>query len=272
MKVSAARNNVQESGVRSGPPIVFAHGYGCDQAMWRYVVPFFQDRYRVILFDHVGFGQSDATAWSPVRHGTLQGYSADLLELLHDLEITGAVLVGHSVAAMIGVLAAVEEPTLFRDLIMVCPSPRYIDDPSSHYVGGFSAVDIEDLIATLEANQLGWSAAMAATTMGNPDRPELGNELYESFCRLDPKVASVFARATFTADNRSDLARLRTRTLILQCSEDVIAPREVGAYVHKNVVGSTFVELKATGHCPNLSAPAETAAAIRAYLDAHDSA
>jgi sigma-B regulation protein RsbQ len=262
-----ARNNVQQTGRLDGQPIVFAHGFGCDQAMWRFVAPAFESDYRVVLFDHVGFGASDLAAWDPRRHSALTGYADDLVELLEELDLREVIFVGHSVAAMIGALAAIRAPERFAHLVMVGPSPRYIDDPETGYVGGFADPDIDDLLLGLESNQVGWSTAMAPVIMGNPARPELGEELTESFCRTDPRVASTFARATFRSDNRADLPRLAVPTLILQCCDDAIAPAAVGQYVHERIAGSTLVELNATGHCPNLSAPEETTAAIRAYLD-----
>jgi sigma-B regulation protein RsbQ len=262
-------NNVRETGRAGASPIVFAHGFGCDQQMWRLVAPEFESQYRVILFDHIGFGGSDKSAWDPQRHSSLRGYADDLLALLRELDLSEVIFVGHSVAAMIGVLAAIDEPQRFAQLVLVGPSTRYLDDPASGYVGGFTQPDIDELLDTLDSNYLGWSAAMAPAIMGNPDRPELGTELTESFCRTDPKVAAAFARATFLSDNRSDLPRLRVPTLILQCSSDVIAPQSVGRYVHEQISNSELVQLEATGHCPNLSAPAETTAAIQAYLDRH---
>jgi sigma-B regulation protein RsbQ len=266
---AAIRNNVHQSGQRTGPVIVFAHGYGCDQAMWRFVVPAFETDHRVVLFDHIGFGGSDLSAWDETRHSSLRGYADDLLALLADLELRQIVFVGHSVSAMIGLLAALDEPDRFAQLVMVGPSPRYIDDPATGYIGGFSRADVDDLLHTLGCDHLGWSAAMAPVIIGNPDRPELGQELTASFCRTDPRVATAFARATFLSDNRADLARLTIPALILQCSRDVIAPVQVGRYVHQQLVHSEFVQLAATGHCPNLSAPEETTAAIRGYLDRH---
>ncbi len=264
-----ARNNVRVSGQPQGQPIVFAHGYGCDQAMWRFVAPTFEPEYRVVVFDHVGFGGSDLAAWSAQRYGTLQAYADDLLEIIRELDLRDVVFVGHSVAAMIGVLAANAEPRRFAHLILLGPSPRYIDDMEAGYVGGFSESEIDELLEALEGNHLGWSAGMAPVIMGNPDRPELGRELTESFCRTDPRVALTFARATFRSDNRADLARVTVPTLVVQCAQDAIAPEVVGAYVHEHIATSELVALRATGHCPNLSAPGETAAAIGSYLQRH---
>jgi len=258
------RNNVTEHGVPGGQPMLLAHGFGCDQSMWRYVWPAFSDEYRIVLFDHVGYGGSDASAFDRRRYSSLAGYAADVVAICDELDLEDVVFVGHSVSAMIGVLAARERPERFGRLVLVGPSPRYLDDEG--YVGGFSEEDIEGLLESLESNYLGWSSAMAPVIMGNPDRPELGEELVNSFCRTDPEIAAAFARATFLSDNRGDLEHVRTPSLVLQCSEDAIAPVVVGEYVHERLADSRFVLLDATGHCPNLSAPDETVAAIKAFL------
>jgi sigma-B regulation protein RsbQ len=259
-----ARNNVKVSGQPDGRPMIFAHGFGCDQHMWRLVAPSFEADHRVVLFDHVGAGGSDLSAYDPERYGDLRGYADDVSEICQALELTDAVFVGHSVSAMIGVLASIRDPRHIGRLVLVGPSPRYIDDEG--YVGGFGREDIEELLESLSSNFLGWSSAMAPAIMGNPERPELGEELTESFCRTDPDIAARFARATFLSDNRADLAGVSVPTLVLQCSDDVIAPVVVGEYVHREIPGSEFVLLAATGHCPNLSAPAETTEAIRAFV------
>jgi sigma-B regulation protein RsbQ len=233
--------------------------------MWRLIAPSFENDYRIVLFDHVGHGQSDASRYDPEKYGTLDGYAADVLEICHDLDLTDTIFVGHSVSAMIGVLAAIAEPERFDKLVLIGPSPRYIDD--SDYVGGFKPNDIETLLDFLDSNQLEWSRTMAPVIMGNPDRPELAAELTDSFCRTDPEIARDFARVTFTSDNRADLPKVKTPSLILQCSQDAIAPEPVGRYVHRHLPESTLVLMRATGHCPNLSDPAETAAAIRAFLE-----
>lgn len=259
----AKRNNIQVRG--SGPrAMVFAHGFGCDQNMWRFVAPEFERDYRTVLFDHVGAGQSDLNVYDPARYSNLQGYADDLLEIGRELRLENAVFVGHSVSAMIGALASLQDPGMFESLIMVGPSPRYIDD--GEYKGGFSAQQIEELLSFLEENHMGWSTQMAPVIMGNPDRPELGEELTNSFCRTDPEIAKAFARVTFMSDNRADLPRISARTLVLQCSEDIVAGQQVGEYVQKQIPRSELVMLKATGHCPNLSAPDEVIAAIRAFV------
>jgi sigma-B regulation protein RsbQ len=258
------RNNVRVSGRYDAPAIVFAHGFGCDQHMWRFVTPAFEDTHRIIVFDHVGAGGSDLGAYSRERYGTLQGYADDVLEIYRELELTNTIFVGHSVSAMIGVLAALRDPDRFSKLILIGPSPRYIDDDD--YVGGFTQPDIEALLDSLDSNYFGWSQAIAPVIMGNGDRPELASELTNSFCRTDPEIAKHFAHVTFLSDNRDDLHGLKTPTLILQCAEDAIAPRVVGEYVHAQIPQSELMLMRATGHCPNLSAPAETIAAIKAFL------
>ena len=256
--------NVRVSGQPDGQPMVFAHGFGCDQNMWRYVAPHFEDRFRVVLFDHLGSGGSDASAYDVERHSSLDGYAEDVLSVCRALELTDVVLVGHSVSAMVAVLAANREPERFAKLVLVCPSPRYIDDDG--YTGGFSATDIDELLDSLESNYLGWSSAMAPVIMGNADRPALGDELTASFCRTDPDIARRFARATFLSDSRADLPGVAQPTLVLQCTDDVIAPTSVGEYVRDSIPDSTLVMLEATGHCPNLSAPDKTIEAIEDFV------
>jgi len=257
------RNNVHVTG--DGPPMMFVHGFGCDQRMWRLVTPAFQDTHRLVLFDHVGAGRSDASAYDRKKYGSLDGYATDVLEICHALGVRDVIFVGHSVSAMIGVLAAKREPNLFKALVLVGPSPRYIDDTG--YVGGFSKADIDGLLDALDSNYLGWSRSMAPAIMGNPDRPDLGEELTNSFCQTDPEIAAQFARVTFFSDNRHDLEAVRVPTLILQCADDVIAPKAVGEYMHRQMPVSELVLMNATGHCPNLSAPEETVTAIKTFLD-----
>jgi sigma-B regulation protein RsbQ len=259
-----ARHNVRVHGPADGQPLLFAHGFGCDQNMWRFVAPRFADHYRVVLFDHVGAGGSDLASYDAARYSSLAGYADDVVQIIDALDLRDVVFVGHSVSSMIGVLAEKARPELFAALVMVGPSPRYIDDED--YVGGFTEADITELLGSLDSNYLGWSSAMAPVIMANPERPELGQELTSSFCRTDPEVARQFAHVTFLADSRDDLASVSAPTLVLQCSNDVIAPVEVGRYVHEAIPGSTLTVLEATGHCPNLSAPEETTAAIEAFL------
>lgn len=257
------RNNVHVSGAGSRT-MMFAHGFGCDQHMWSEVARRFEPDFRVVLFDHVGAGQSDLSAYDAAKYARLEGYADDVVEIGRALDLQGAVFVGHSVSAMIGALASLQAPGMFSDLVMVGPSPRYVDDEG--YVGGFSHEQVEELLDFLADNHLGWSMAMAPAIMGNPDQPELGQRLTNSFCATDPEITRQFARTTFFSDNRADLPRLEARTLILQCREDIIAPPCVGEYVHAQVPNSTYVLLDATGHCPNLSAPDQVTAAIRAFV------
>ncbi|MGH6716069.1 MAG: alpha/beta fold hydrolase [Bradyrhizobium sp.] len=257
------RNNVQVRGA-GDRVMMFAHGFGCDQNMWRFVAPAFEKGFRTILFDHVGAGESDLSAYDKAKYSSLAGYAEDVVEIGRELGLEDAVFVGHSVSSMIGVLAAEKAPGMFGKLVLVGPSARYIDDEG--YAGGFSAKQIEELLDFLESNHMGWSAQMAPMIMGNPDRPELGQELTNSFCRTDPEIAKAFARVTFTSDNREDLARLTVPTLVLQCSEDIIAGQEAGDFVNRTIPNSRMIVLKATGHCPNLSAPDEVVSAMRTFV------
>ncbi|MGW8065223.1 alpha/beta fold hydrolase [Streptomyces ziwulingensis] len=259
------RNNVTVTGNLLGRTVVLAHGFGCDQNMWRLTVPALARDYRVVLFDYVGAGRSDLSAFSEDRYGSLDGYAEDVVEVCEALDLRDAVFVGHSVSAMIGVMAAKKAPERIGALVMVAPSPRYVDDEG--YRGGFSAEDIDELLMSLESNYLGWSAAMAPVIMGNADRPDLGEELKNSFCATDPDMARVFARTTFLSDSRDDLREVHVPTLILECTQDAIAPREVGAFVHQAIPGSKLVTLDATGHCPHLSAPEATNEAIIGFLE-----
>ena len=257
------RNNVSVRGAGS-TAMMFAHGFGCDHNMWRFVAPAFENCYRTVLFDHVGAGGSDLGAYSFEKYSSLQGYADDIVEIGRALDLKDALFVGHSVSSMIGILAAAHTPELFKALVLVCPSPSYINN--GDYSGGFARDQIEELLESLDSNYMGWSATMAPVIMGNPDRAEWGEELTNSFCRTDPEIAKNFARATFLSDHRSDLAGVQVPTLILQCSQDVIAPPYVGEYVHRHIPGSKLVIMRATGHCPNLSAPDETIAAIKMFL------
>jgi sigma-B regulation protein RsbQ len=258
------RNNVTVTGNPGGRTVVLAHGFGCDQNMWRLTLPALVDHYRVVLFDYVGAGRSDLSAFSEKRYSSLDGYAQDVVDVCEELDLRDAVFVGHSVSAMVGVLAADRAPERIGALVMIAPSPRYIDDEG--YRGGFSEQDIDELLTSLESNYLGWSAVMAPVIMGNAERPELGEELKNSFCATDPDMARVFARTTFLSDSRDDLKTVKVPTLVLECTQDAVAPREVGAYVHQAVPGSTLVTLDATGHCPHLSAPEATNEAITAFL------
>ncbi|HEX6159649.1 MAG TPA: alpha/beta hydrolase [Thermoanaerobaculia bacterium] len=259
------RNNVKVTG-RGTRPMLLAHGFGCDQNMWRYLAPAFEDDYRLILFDYVGCGRSDVSAYDPERYSSLEGYAEDLLDICAALDLHDAIFVGHSVSCMIGLLAAKREPGRFAKLIMVGPSPRYINEEG--YVGGFERKDLEELLDLMDKNYIGWASFLAPVVMKNPERPDLVHELEESFCSTDPRITRRFAEVTFFGDNRADLHGHAPPSLILQCSDDAIAPLPVGQYVHRNLGGSTLRVLEATGHCPHMSHPEETIAAIREYLSA----
>ncbi|MDO9415478.1 alpha/beta fold hydrolase [Pararhizobium sp.] len=257
------RNNVWISG-EGDTTMVFAHGFGCDQTMWRCVAPTFSARFRTVLFDHVGSGNSDLSAYDFSKYQTLQGYAADVNELLDYLGGDHVIFVGHSVSAMIGMLADLDKPNRIIRHVMIGPSPCYVND--LEYVGGFERSDIDQLLQSLEANYLGWSRKMAPVIMGAPDRPALGQELTDSFCRTDPEIAKHFARATFLSDHRAELHRLRTRSLILQCDDDVIAPLTVGRYMHRQMPNSVLRVVRNVGHCPQLSAPNECLDAMNEFL------
>lgn len=259
------RNNVRVGGTDGKPTMVFAHGFGCDQNMWRYVAPAFADTHRLVLFDYVGCGQSDLGAFDGARYATLDGYAQDLLEVCEALDVRQAVLVGHSVSAMIGLLAAIRQPSRFSRLVMIGPSPRYINDPP--YVGGFERDDVENLLSLMDHNYIGWAAALAPMVIGDPDRPDVTAELERSFCSTDPQAARTFARATFFADNRADLPRAPVPSLILQVRDDALAPMAVGRYLADHMPLSELVVLEATGHCPHMSHPQLTIDAIRNDLE-----
>ena len=256
-------HNVLESGAPDARVLLFAHGFGCDHNMWRYVAPHFEADHRVVLFDHVGSGGAEQP-YDAERYATLEGYADDVVRICDELDLRDVVFVGHSVSAMIGVLAQLRAPGRISALALVAPSPRYIDDLD--YTGGFTRTDIDDMLASLSSNYLGWSSAMAPVVMGNAERPELGEELTQSFCRADPDIAERFARATFLSDNRADLPLVSVPTLVMQCRDDLIAPMVVGEYVAAAVPDSSLVVLEASGHCPNLSAPDEVIKALETFL------
>jgi sigma-B regulation protein RsbQ len=246
--------------------MLFAHGFGCSQAMWRFITPAFADTHRLILFDYVGSGSSQLSAYNPERYNNLNGYAQDVLDICAALQLRDVIFVGHSVSCMIGLLAALKEPTRFERLIMIGPSPRYLNDAPADYVGGFERKDIDQLLQTMEKNYIGWANFLAPIIVNDPDKPEVTQELNQSFCSTDPVIARQFAQVTFLSDNRSDLAKVQTPVLVIQCSNDLIAPMEVGQYTHEHLANSQLTILNATGHCPHMSAPDETIQAIKTYL------
>lgn len=252
---------------RGSRPMVFAHGFGCDQNMWRLITPAFEEEYKIILFDYLGHGQSDASAYSSARYNSLAAYAEDVLDICESLRLESVIFVGHSVSAMVGILAANKKPELFHKLVLIGPSPCYINQED--YYGGFSHEDIASLLQSLESNYLGWSSTMAPVIMGNADRPELGEELNNSFCSTNPEIARQFAQVTFLSDNRQDLPKLQVPALVVQCTEDVIAPEPVGRYVATQIKDAELALLEVSGHCPHLSAPEETIRVMKEFLNKH---
>lgn len=263
METVRKRNNVNVRG-RGQKVMLFAHGFGCDQAMWRYVTPAFEDDYKVVLFDYVGSGKSDWSAYDPRRYATLDGYARDVLDVIEALDLREVIFVGHSVSSMIGMLAAIQAPERFERLVMIGPSPCYVNRPG--YIGGFEQKDIEGLLDLMDKNYIGWAQFLAPVVMKNAEKPELAGELQESFCATDPRMTKQFAHATFLSDNRADLAKLKIPALILQCSEDAVAPDAVGRYLAAALKGSTMKQMAATGHCPHMSHPQETIQLMKEYL------
>ncbi|TVR79226.1 MAG: alpha/beta hydrolase [Chitinophagaceae bacterium] len=257
------RNNINISG-KGKQPMVFAHGYGCSQNMWRFVAPAFEKDYKIVLFDHVGSGKSDLSAYDFEKYNSLKGYADDLIEICDELHLQNVILVGHSVSCMIAVLAAAKRPELFDKLVLVGPSPRYIND--NEYHGGYKKQDIDELIKAVESDYLCWSSFITPVIIGDSEKPEYSEELRDSFCSMDPEIAKHFAKVTFRGDNREDLSKVSNSTLIIQCQSDVIAPVQVGEYVHKKMPDSKYLLLDISGHCPHLTAPEQVISGMQAFL------
>ena len=258
-----ARNNVKVFG-EGKQPLLFAHGFGCDQNMWRFVAPAFEQDFRIVLFDYVGAGKSDLSSYNAARYGSLDGYAEDVLDICEALDLSDVIFVGHSVSGVIGMLASIREPHPFSRLILIGPSPCYLNAPD--YEGGFERADIEGMLAMMDKNYMGWAHYLAPVVMGNPGEPALSDELEQSFCSTDPVIARRFAEVTFYGDNREDLPKVSIPSLILQCAEDVIAPEGVGHYLNRSLQNSTLQLMKATGHCPHMSHPEETIRLMKEYL------
>ncbi|MCB2379763.1 alpha/beta hydrolase [Hymenobacter sp. BT635] len=259
------RNNVRVLG-RGPRKLVFVNGFGCDQSMWRYLLPAFSDsqHFTMILYDHVGAGQSVAAAYEPGKYSSLQGYAQDLLDICERLDLNEVTLIGHSVGGMIGTLAAIAEPARFQQLLLLCPSPCYLNDDG--YRGGFDRPDLEAMLTFMETDYVGWADTFGPFIMGAPDRPSLAAELIHSLCQTNPAIAQQFARVTFLSDNRADVGHLQQPCLLIDCEQDLIAPPEVGAYLQAAIPGAQLVTLPVAGHCPQLSAPVQTLNAIEAFL------
>jgi len=260
----ARRHNARISGAGQ-TTLLFAHGFGCDQTVWREVTAAFEDRYRIVVFDHAGAGACDSSAYDDFRHSSLMGYAEDVLALGRELQAERLVLIGHSVSAMIGALAAIRQPDLFDLMVMIGPSACYLNDGA--YRGGFDGPELEEFLALLETNFQGWGTALALLAMGNSDRPELADGLRDRICRTDPATAGVFARLTFFTDLRAEITRVTTPTVILECQDDPIAPDTATGFVHQAIPGSRLIRMAATGHCPHLSHPGEVVATLRDILD-----
>ena len=263
MQTAIQRNNVTVTG-KGDKFMILAHGFGSDQNTWRSITPAFEDDYKIVLFDYVGAGKSDPTAFDAARYSTLSGFAQDVLEICEELSIRDALFVGHSVSSMIGMLAAIQQPSYFSRLVFIGPSPRYINDEG--YTGGIDAQDLRELLEVMDYNYLGWAAQLAPMVMGNPDRPHLGESLSNSFCATNPVMAKNFAKVTFWSDNRKELPKLTIKSLTLQCTDDMLAPLAVGEYIQQHTPGNDLVVLKATGHCTHLSAPGEIVEEIKKYL------
>jgi sigma-B regulation protein RsbQ len=259
------RNNVRITG-RGTRTLLFVNGFGCDQSIWRFVTPALSEHFQLVLFDHVGAGLSDTSAYDPGRYASLSGYAHDVLEICQELHLQAVTLVGHSVGAMIGILAAIQQPQLFQQLFLLCPSPCYLNEGSYH--GGFERRDLEDMLAFMDKDFVGWADYVTPLIMGNPNRPSLTAELAHSFCQNDPTIARQFARVTFLGDNRADLIQCRTPCLLVQCAEDLIAPLAVGTYLHEALPHAQLITLPVAGHCPHVSAPTETLDALEAFIAA----
>jgi sigma-B regulation protein RsbQ len=257
------RNNVTIIG-EGKETLMFAHGFGCDQSAWKYIISAFSPDYKLILFDYVGSGNADHSAYDSLRYNSLNGYAEDIIEICKELKIENAVFIGHSVSCMIGVLVAIKNPTAFKKMVFIGPSPYYLNDQD--YIGGFEKEDLDGLFKLMDDDYIAWSHSTAPAIMGKHNVPILGEELTESFCSMDPEIAKSFARVTFLSDNRKDLSYIPIESLTLQCSEDMIAPLEVGNYIKANTPNNKLVVLKATGHCPHMSAPEETIDAIKDFL------
>jgi sigma-B regulation protein RsbQ len=261
---AATRLNAHVAGPAGARPVVLVHGFGCDQSMWRHVAPELAADHRVVVLDLVGAGGSDLDSYDLERYSRLEAHAEDVVALCRELELQDVALVGHSVSAMIAVVAHLAAPDLFSALVLIGPSARYLDD--GDYVGGFTRSDIDDLLETMDSNHLGWQNPLAGMVMANPDRPELAAELEATFCRNRPEIARHFAGVTFLGDNRDDLPKVAVPTLVVQTRHDAIAPVSAGEFVHHNIPDSRIVFIEGHGHVPHLSSPPETLKAIREFL------
>lgn len=245
--------------------VLFAHGYGCDQTVWQRVRPAISALTTTVAFDITGAGLSDLSHFQPHgRHSSLEGYACDLIEVCEALDTRSITLVGHSVSAIIGVIAAVKKPDLFDSLVLVAPSACYLN--LRDYQGGLDEQQLAGLMELMGSNFSNWADVVTPIIMGNPDRPALATELSHSFCRWNEAAAKHFAYLTFMSDCRSYLPLVKPDCLIIECIDDAIAPRSAVAHLHGALPRSAAVKLQAQGHCPHVSAPQETAQAITRHL------
>lgn len=263
MNTVIERNHVRVIG-EGHQIIVMAHGFGCDQNMWQYITPYFKEQYKIVLFDYVGSGKSDMSAYDAEKYNSLHGYKQDLLEVIEALDLEQVIYFGHSVSSMIGLLAAIEQPQKFKQMIMIGPSPCYLND--EHYKGGFEKSDVEDLLSMMEMNFAGWASFMAPFAMGNEGTSPITEELENTFVSCNPQIAKQFAEVTFYSDYRDTIAKLQVPTLIMQCANDSVVPVEVGYYLHKNIKNSELVILDTRGHYPHISEPKLTVELMNNYL------
>ena len=265
------RNNVRVAS-EHGRPMLFAHGFGCDQTMWRYVAPRFEDDYQAVLFDYVGAGESDLSAYDPDRYDSLDGYAQDVLDVCEALDLDDVIFVGHSVSTVIGMLAAIEQPGRFDELVLIGTSPCYLNDPPDYY-GGFEREDLEGLLEMMDKNYMGWADYFASLLMQQAEEAdEVVEELDRSFCSTDPHIARQFAEVTFLSDYREAVPEVPVSSLLVQCQDDIVAPPEVSRYLEKYLPDTTLTMLEVAGHCPHMSHPAATTDAIHDYLSPNGSA
>jgi sigma-B regulation protein RsbQ len=257
------RNNVKVLG-HGSKVLMFGHGFGCDQNTWRLITPAFISEYKIVLFDYVGAGHSDLSAYDNNRYSSLEGYASDVLDICEALNLQDVVFVGHSVSSMIGLLAVNRAAETFSSIVFIGPSPRYLNDVN--YRGGLERAELEELLEIMDSNYLGWSSTMAGHIMGNHDRPELADGLATSFCSTNPEIAKKFARVTFLSDNREDLPKLKVPSLTIQCKEDFLTNDDIATFIQKITPGNQISFLDSSGHCPHLSDPDSVIKALKSFL------
>lgn len=248
-----ARNNVKIFG-EGEQTLLLAHGFGCDQNMWRFVKSDLGKKYRLVLFDYVGSGKSDLASFSSEKYSALDGYAENIIDVCRALNLEKVTIVGHSVSSMIGLIASIDSPQYFANMVMICPSPCFLNFPPN-YFGGFERKDLEELIDLMDKNYIGWANYLAPLVMGSNNSPELIGEMSGSFCSTDPIIARVFAEATFFSDHRDILPKAKHPALVLQSRVDALASPSVGEYVQNNLPNSKMEIIDAEGHCLHMTCP-----------------